>query len=103
MPSGCAIAVMPTKVLLFISDIAPFVTATTGAPALSVTVVSLPLRVWTVRLLPSILSSVPRTRAGVSSANAAAVPKTHAATPTAIPQIFTFLDMTILPFFRFLC
>jgi hypothetical protein len=46
VPSGCAIAVIPTKVLPFISDIAPFVTATTGAPSLSLTVVSLPLRVW---------------------------------------------------------
>ena len=44
-------AVMPTNVLLFMSDIAPLVTAITGAPSLSGTFAS--LFVVIVRLLPS--------------------------------------------------
>src|SRR4029077_8428188 len=52
VPSGCAIAVMPTNELSWMSDIAPFTVAMTGAPSLSWTVVGVPLRVLIVSMLP---------------------------------------------------
>jgi hypothetical protein len=53
----------------------------------------LPLFVAIVRVLPSIFWSVPRTLAGVSSANTLTPVATHATKATAIVENLTFGDM----------
>src|SRR6186997_2072526 len=93
-------AVMPTNVLSFMSDIAPLVTAMIGAPSLSGTLASLPLFVAIARVLPSIFWSVPRTLAGVSSATALMLVATHAATTRTTAESLILDDMHSSLFWR---